>query len=596
MNPLNAQDFGFRPANSGTDNRLAWAKAITEAQAQGKPLYIPAGTYALEMTSNEGEQVELTQSVTIFGDGPEYTVIDIHPKIVSFPFRVIWWNTPDLHVTVRGLQVLGPTGTSETHPDLTPICSFLQGLTKDPFGSDNRITVDDVVVTGKFMYVIHTANGDGLVDVRNSDFTALSVCVAVFETTNRFLNKRFHADNCRFASGVPAEQTSGGEDPFGICVYLHPHVATRVTNCRFYDNPRDAIKQYGEEAVGNAPKYSQYIGCHFFNCTGFTIITPGEDVVTLIEACSFEQGDIACRNNTAVIGCDFRNSAGITTTVRHRKQFEVNVVGCRIHRNTPEKAFRDSESMSLLVRDSVFSFAEGCNEETTAGVSLGQAAYGEVSGCRFVGQTTSSPHASSGVLVSPQAGTRHKVEHCSFAGNFHVAGLAIQPGTEGASVEVNGCDFSQVVVGAPVHFNSASSAFGNVIRGRDNIFNNQPLTTGGQSGEMAARLRPRPAMAVETVAVFEVPSENPASPKRRIVLDPSYNTFNVTGSLIDEVHIGVAGKIATNKFEGPVHLIARTRLRLTRNGNIRPRNLTLRNVHQVLTLFHDPATGLWSEQ
>src|ERR1044072_8780522 len=184
MNPLNAQDFGLSPTNSGVDNRIAWAEAIGLAQVHGVPLYIPAGKYALELTPDESKGVTLTQSVTIFGDGPDHTVIDVYPKIVSFPYTVIWWNTPNLHVTMKGLKVLGPTGTNAEFPDKTPDCCLMKGLTEDPFGSDNRITIDDLVVTGKFVNVVHTANGDGLVEVRNSDFTALSVCMAVFETTN----------------------------------------------------------------------------------------------------------------------------------------------------------------------------------------------------------------------------------------------------------------------------------------------------------------------------------------------------------------------------------------------------------------------------
>src|ERR1051325_6203496 len=241
MNPLNAQDFGFLPTNSGPDNKMAWAEAITAAQTQGKPLYIPAGMYALEFNS-ESKGVILTQSVTILGDGPEHTVIDVYPKIVSFPYTVIWWDIPDLHITVKGLKVLGPTCINASHPDQRPECNLMEGLTVCPFGSDNRITIDDLVVTGKFTNVIYTANGDGLLDVRNSDLTALKTCVAVFETTNSFMDKRFHADNCRFASGVPATETSDGQ-PFGICVYLHLQVAARVTNCRLYDSPRAATKQ-----------------------------------------------------------------------------------------------------------------------------------------------------------------------------------------------------------------------------------------------------------------------------------------------------------------------------------------------------------------
>src|ERR1043165_7860182 len=125
MNPLNAQDFGFLPTNSGPDNKFAWAEAITAAQTQGKPLYIPSGTYALELAPNASKGAILTQSVTIFGDGPDHTVIDVYPKVVSFPYTVIWWETPDLHVTMKGLKVLGPTGTNEIYPDKTPVCSLM---------------------------------------------------------------------------------------------------------------------------------------------------------------------------------------------------------------------------------------------------------------------------------------------------------------------------------------------------------------------------------------------------------------------------------------------------------------------------------------
>jgi len=69
---------------------------------------------------------------------------------------------------------------------------------------------------------------------------------------------------------------------------------------------------------------------------------------------------------------------------------------------------------------------------------------------------------------------------------------------------------------------------------------------------MTARLRPRLAMARETVVAVEVPDQ---SPKCELVLDRSYNTFHVGGPRIDYVYIGVS-KTESNKFEGPVHLIA----------------------------------------
>ena len=49
MPVMNAQDYGFLPGNNGTKNRDAWEAAITAAATQGQPLYIPAGTYALEL-------------------------------------------------------------------------------------------------------------------------------------------------------------------------------------------------------------------------------------------------------------------------------------------------------------------------------------------------------------------------------------------------------------------------------------------------------------------------------------------------------------------------------------------------------------------
>jgi hypothetical protein len=67
------------------------------------------------------------------------------------------------------------------------------------------------------------------------------------------------------------------------------------------------------------------------------------------------------------------------------------------------------------------------------------------------------------------------------------------------------------------------------------------------------------------------------------------------GVPIDDVHIGVPGHMQTNKFEGPVHLIADDAWALTAGGNVRPRTLAPRQVHEVVTLVHDPGTGLWYE-
>jgi hypothetical protein len=114
------------------------------------------------------------------------------------------------------------------------------------------------------------------------------------------------------------------------------------------------------------------------------------------------------------------------------------------------------------------------------------------------------------------------------------------------------------------------------------------MTNGGVA--IMARLRLRPAIAVEPVVAVSVP------PKHQIALDRSHNTFHVTGGVaINDVHISVPGHMQANKLEGPVHLIADDGWFLTAGGNVRPRHLAPRKVHEVVTLLHDPGTGLWYE-
>jgi hypothetical protein len=593
---INAQEYGFLPTNSGTDNRIAWGKALDAAQAEGKALHIPSATYKLELTSDESTGATLTSSITIFGDALEESIIDVYPKVVRFPFRVIAWDKGNLHVTIKHLKVLGPTGTDAPYPDLMPDCGFLRGLVAAAQGDDNRLTIDHLVVTGKFLSVIHVANGDGLVEIRNSDISALSICVSVFETTNSYLNKRFHAHNCSFTSGVPAAQTSPDTGPFGICVYLHPHVAARVTNCRFYDNPRDAIKQFGIRAVGNAPLYSEFIGCQFFNCTWFTIITPGENVVTLIEGCLFDAGQLGCRNHTNVIGCEFRNSAGIKTTVGSQEQFEVNVEGCRatVVKSSDEEwyaPFADSANMSLVVHDCDFLFDEG----SKAAVQLAHAPYGEVSHCRFIAKPNPN-NVAQAVLLGSQEGTKCRLSDCVFTGSFGLAAVSVQPGAKTGSIEINRCNFWGVA-GAPIHFDTEKIEFGDLIYGRDNLFNDRRMITGGEAHNMIARLRPRQAIALETVTGQKDVSDSgdSGSPKWTILLDRSYNTFHVSGPQIDYVYMGIS-HVERNKFAGPVHLIADNRWLLTSKGNIRPRHPKWRSIDEVVTLFHDPVTETWHEQ
>ncbi len=363
--PLNVRDFGAK-GDGSTNDRAAVQMALDAASKSRTPLYFPPGRYKIGF-SKSASHLDYEGDVTVLGAGRGATILDVHPKTVDdFEFVLLMSKEPDSHLSLAHLTIEGPSGFKGSYPDTQKESLALSAAPSSPYGHDNRIIVDDVAITGKFYRGISMSGGGGIVQVRGSAITATLVAVQSYESTGTFLDRQVVIEDSVLESGIPASKTSDGA-PHGIIVYVHPHVALRVTDTVFKNNPRGAVKQYGEgdNVLGKAPLYSVYENVTFENCDGYTIITPGEAVTTTIRGYKADSGMIGIRNDTVISDSTFVN-AGITEAAGHDQPFKnVTITGSAFTLARRDfAAVRSKPGWNLIVIGSKFLFEEGANGGT----------------------------------------------------------------------------------------------------------------------------------------------------------------------------------------------------------------------------------------
>lgn len=367
LTPLDATRFGAA-GDGRTNDREAIQAALDAASAEGAPLYFPPGIYKIEFTQSD-DHLTYEGDVSLIGAGRDSTVLDVHPKTVGdFGYRLLATKAPDSRLSLAELTLAGPSGSRADHPDEQEETVAVWAAPSSPYGSDNRIYLDDVAITGRFFRGIFAAGGGGILQARDTEISAVLAAIESFESTGTFRNRQVIIDRAVLESGIPRELTSDGRDR-GIIVYVHPHVALRVTDTVFKNNPRGAIKQYGEskEVLDKPPLFSSYTNVSFVNCTAYTIITPGEDVTTTISGYRADAGKIGIRNDTVITDATFVDS-GITEPAGHDQPVKrVTISSSSFTLGLPAyQAISSRPGWVVSATRTDFFFVDGADERTTA--------------------------------------------------------------------------------------------------------------------------------------------------------------------------------------------------------------------------------------
>ena len=279
---INAKSAQFGAlANGSANDTTAIANALTAANSQGRPLYLPAGTYMLdELDWNN------LNSIRIFGDGPGRTILKsrVSNKAV---IDIDCTSTVSHTVQIENLSLegYGGSGTSANHG------IYIHSSGNEPF----NVMISNVRITNTGGRAVYFDTGSG---------SAFNVRIADVHATNW---------NLAATSGVPAFDI----DTNGPCVHLlncyaHDTTSSNPIAYRFRRGQTRTILMEGCNGIdpsgsgsvcvivgqdttygdaSNSVAYVSFLNCNFeaFQSTGIEVRGSGS-VINLLGANNFVKG------------------------------------------------------------------------------------------------------------------------------------------------------------------------------------------------------------------------------------------------------------------------------------------------------------------
>lgn len=550
--PVNVKDAAYGVVGDGvTNDRAALQAAITAAVALGRNLYIPAGTYKVTVDSTT-KDITIPSSLTIFGDGPGRTIINVGPNpfdtIHQGLFRVTA-TTVETHIYIRDLTINGPATANVSEPlQENTFAIRWQGAGVNNINS--TLTVENVSTAGQFGNSISWSGKAKRVRVLNCDLVGWQAPIACFESSFS------HNMTLEVSGGrMWGDTATGDNDSIGI--YVHPHIDIVITGVTFQSFGRWAIYQNGSS--GSAiPRVSLIQGCTMIDCGMAQTTSNGH---TTIDGCTVtgtvsNGSSVLIRESATVSNCHFNtaNSAPITClqTTTHR----VTIVGC-----TWENLGAGLTAILL----------------GTGGIPIYS-----IRACEF--------HLSGGVCLTCTSTTAiMEIADCLLNGSGAAAGQWNISGGTYAFRNVRG---GQYFLGANIVTVDISDCRGCLIIPEFNPIN---TLSGGDNDFLGSAIgftgTPGVALTTNQQRLTRRPGVNPTAVASATTIDlftqalQTYDTHNVTGSAAI-ANLAGTGFIA---FAGILRLIVATggTWSTANSGNITPLTTAARTAGTVVTLLWD---------
>ena len=570
--PINVLDFGAiadyrEDSNTGSDNRAAFANAVTAAISSKRTLYIPAGTYLLDLEGSHN-YLDVTGDLRVIGDGKgrtnlkvtksgqsrqrtnELAAVRIRPG-VAYCEENLTWDGPNQ----------GPESAQFSVNWMT----------------DARCTVVlRNVATSKFrvpFWAQMPTNSDTfcILEAEACDFRGYGEAL-VFQSTDAF-GGEFRFRNCSFHN----ENDSGTviTNPTGHCIYTTYEVAVFADGCRFNyahgpDDGKDAAYAiHPSGGTTNAPKYFTIQNC-YFNDVEFGVLG-NPNAPTIIDGCTFDL--LPRRSNTAirprrgptmVSNCSFRG--GGEGCVLELEPGDLQMTHCRIEGAWTGGAIVYSHP-SATPRWSIID----CDIANSANNALWAYKSGrfEVRQNRF---GDSSPNA-----IFERGGS------WDISNNIFEDVVEIVPDTEAMAVVFNGNRFRTG------RLQCANPQQVVTLEGENNRFDNADLPF-LDGTNLIGRLTPPGGVN---------PTPIPAA--SAIYLSPNFAIHKIIGTGAETVvTIDVSDPARPSKkgFSGPFYLQGtRAPWVLSSNGNVKPIGNAPRliQVGETITVVYDTAEATWHE-
>lgn len=547
-------------------NYTAMKACIESAMAANQPIVLPAGTIEIDVPNRgslEASALRITGNLKITGDGLRSTILKFGPESPAYRYSAFYVG-PRTDVYFKNFTIEGPADPGPNGEFNAGTCGIRQvGSSSGPSGTINdnpgRIRLKKVALAGEFYTGIMGDHGDVSLELTKCDITAYVQCVAWFASSNT--GKSLLANSTYFHdAGLGADL----EDPVkGHLVYLSPCVSFDINKCRFGGNFRYAIHHYGSSVL--SPKFVRLSNSEFEASCADGIETTNTGFTEII-SCTFDnkRRGVSLKGNTSIQDSTFNCSTGVTTYDNH-SEVRVDITHCKF--NSPAVAV-----ITSVWPDSVWNISD-CDFTGRGSGSIGVAngASGTqitLANCRFSGDWKRGIYAAAGSYL---------LSNSDFDGSYSEAAVTYDDtaGVIGQMV-VNNCRFNNA--GRSIWaVNGASGK----LTGDNNYFTGrQPNAKAG----MYQRLQFRKASSPENLASADTLTPN-----------FNYHSYRVTGdSRINNVKLGGSDEI-TRMCAGRLQLVARGAWSLADTGNIRPLSTGARVKGEIVTLTHDPQTGIWVE-
>lgn len=555
-----------QPEAVKTANYTAMKACIESAMTANESVVLPAGTIEIDVPNRgslEASALRITRNLKVTGVGLRSTILKFGPESPAYRYSAFYVG-PGTDVYFRNLTIEGPADPGPNGEFNAGTCGIRQvGSSSGPSGTINdnpgRIRLKKVAVAGEFYTGIMGDHGDVSLELTKCDITAYVQCVAWFASSNA--GKSLLATATYFHdAGLGADL----EDPVkGHLVYLSPCVSFDINKCRFGGNFRYAIHHYGSSVL--SPKFARLSHSEFEASCADGIETTNTGFTEII-SCTFDnkRRGVSLKGNTSIQDSTFNCSTGVTT-YDHHSDVKVNITHC---------TFR---TLAVAVITSTWPDCEW-----------------NISDCDFTGRGSGSIGVANGAR-----GTQITVTNCRFSGEWK-RGIYAGAG----SYEITECGFDGSFVEAAVTYDDTAGVIGQMVVNNCTFSNagRSISAVNGASGKLtgdnnyfAARQPNAKAVMYQGLQFRKASSpENLASGD---ILTPNFNydSYRVTGdSRINNVKLGGSDEI-TRMCAGKLQLVAGGAWSLGDIGNIRPLSTGARVKGEIVTLTHDPQSGIWVE-
>lgn len=293
---VNLRSFGAC-GDGVADDTDAVRRAVEAASRMRRALYAPTGTYRIDARADAGHSVVLPDGMRIVGAGIGRTVFKAFPERVD-QYQAMFIAEADGTVSIEDLTMKGPDDPN--------------GGTWGNGGDGSRTTIGVLhrglsgalrlnrVSTSRFTHAIKADAGDVLVELRDSDVSALSqgvLCVG---------SGKLHAYSTRFHdTGAPPSDPNASRDHH---LYLSYATSIEIDHCSFEGGFGVALHIFGGRDNKAEPTYVKISNSRFLRTQARGILSH-KNRRTIVTNCAFEsENAVLVRNDVDLIGCTFNGS------------------------------------------------------------------------------------------------------------------------------------------------------------------------------------------------------------------------------------------------------------------------------------------------